>query len=510
MTLRFLFGLTLCVFLASCTSNFSQALETSITGRVAALFDDIQDDPVRLRIFLRDMPKGGDLHTHLSGTPYAEEFLKWAEDRAFCIDTEALSIEPPPCDWPEAESTEQLRKTDPALYGQLVDAMSVRALLSGRPTDESGHQQFFGSFDRFLSIVSVEQDLALVSAQRAAAEDRVLYLELMYNPSAINGYAFAGVEADWNDDLARAFERLAPDLPEIVRAARTDADLIETSARQTMQCVSETPEPGCATDVAFNCYGLRLLPAEQVFRQLAACFALIDADPRFLGVSLVQPEDDPNAVINYDLHMRMVGFLSDQFPSAKVSLHAGELTLGLVPGYALRDHIAKAIDIAGSDRIGHGVGIAFELNSRETLARMAREEIAVEINLSSNRIILGVLRDNHPLNLYRASGVPIVLSTDDLGVLRTDMTEQYVRAAIEHGLDYAALKAASRNSAHYAFLPGESLWVGEVGGPVVSACLKRGGATCLAYLSAHPKAALEFRLEQAFEVFEADIVNWTP
>jgi hypothetical protein len=32
---------------------------------------------------------------------------------------------------------------------------------------------------------------------------------------------------------------------------------------------------------------------------------------------------------------------------------------------------------------------------------------------------------------YRAHGVPVVLSTDDEGVLRTDMTNEYVRAVRE-------------------------------------------------------------------------------
>jgi adenosine deaminase len=87
------------------------------------------------------------------------------------------------------------------------------------------------------------------------------------------------------------------------------------------------------------------------------------------------------------------------------------------------------------------------------MARMAREGIAVEINLTSNDVILGVKGEVHPLGLYRRHGVPFVLSTDDAGVLRSDMTAEYVRAVREQGLSYRDLKQASRNSLTYSFLP---------------------------------------------------------
>jgi adenosine deaminase len=49
------------------------------------------------------------------------------------------------------------------------------------------------------------------------------------------------------------------------------------------------------------------------------------------------------------------------------------------------------------------------------LAEMRTRPVVVEINLSSNNIILGVHGKNHPLATYLAAGVPVVLSTDDAG-----------------------------------------------------------------------------------------------
>ena len=75
----------------------------------------------------------------------------------------------------------------------------------------------------------------------------------------------------------------------------------------------------------------------------------------------------------------------------------------------------------------------------------------VEINLSSNAIILGVHGKNHPLATYLAAGVPVVLSTDDAGVSRINMTNEYFRAVHDQGLDYPTLKAIARNALIHSF-----------------------------------------------------------
>ncbi|MBL8740952.1 MAG: hypothetical protein JNK04_07660, partial [Myxococcales bacterium] len=44
-------------------------------------------DRAALEAFLAAVPKGGDLHNHLSGAVYAETYLDWAQDDGDCINT---------------------------------------------------------------------------------------------------------------------------------------------------------------------------------------------------------------------------------------------------------------------------------------------------------------------------------------------------------------------------------------------------------------------------------------
>jgi adenosine deaminase len=262
--------------------------------------------------------------------------------------------------------------------------------------------------------------------------------------------------------------------------------------------------------VRFQAVAIRNLPRAVVFAQLLYAFAIADADRRYVGVNIVAPEDGPVALADYDRHMAMLRFLGQRYPKVSMSLHAGEMTRGLVPAAALRDHIAKAVD-TGARRIGHGVDISYETDAPALLARMARERIAVEINLTSNDLILGVRGADHPLALYSAAGVPTVLSTDDQGVARSDMTNEYVRAATDQGLSYAELKRMARASIRYSFLPGESLWRADALETPGTACGgvnptgPQPGGSCGRLLASSEKAREEWKLERAFTAFEVRI-----
>ena len=109
----------------------------------------------------------------------------------------------------------------------------------------------------------------------------------------------------------------------------------------------------------------------------------------------------------------------------------------------------------------------------------------VEINLSSNDLILGVRGKDHPLPVYRKHGVPVALSTDDEGVSRSHLTEEYLRAALTYDLSYADLKEMARNSLEYSFLPGASYWRdGAYRLPVAACSAGRQSEACREILEA--------------------------
>jgi adenosine deaminase len=171
-----------------------------------------------------------------------------------------------------------------------------------------------------------------------------------------------------------------------------------------------------------------------------------------VGFNLVQPEDYPVPIRDFSLHMAMIDVLHPLYPEVRITLHAGELTEGLVPPEALRFHIRASIEQGHARRIGHGVSVMHEDDARGLLRMMAERGVLVEIALSSNDVILGVRGSRHPLRTYLDAGVPVALVTDDPGVSRTTLSREFQRAVEEHGLDYWTLRRVARSSLEHAFV----------------------------------------------------------
>jgi len=172
-----------------------------------------------------------------------------------------------------------------------------------------------------------------------------------------------------------------------------------------------------------------------------------------VGINLVMPEDGYVSMNDYALHMKMVAYLHTAYPKVHISLHAGEIAPGLVPYEGLCCHIRLAVEEAHAERIGHGVDVMYEDRPHELLKEMAAKHVMVEINLTSNDVILGVSGKDHPFPIYRQFGVPVALSTDDEGVSRIDLTNEYVRAVETYNLTYPELKQMVRTGIEHSFLP---------------------------------------------------------
>src|SRR4051812_11689344 len=89
--------------------------------KTARYFESIRNQPLLLHAFLQQMPKGADLHNHLSGAVYAETYIQWAAQDGLCVDRNALWFTPPPCDPSSGKPAASVALQDSTLYGRLLD-----------------------------------------------------------------------------------------------------------------------------------------------------------------------------------------------------------------------------------------------------------------------------------------------------------------------------------------------------------------------------------------------------
>jgi len=476
--------------------------------RAARAYEAARANPLDLDAFLRRMPKGADLHNHQDGGVYAESYIRVAAEDGLCVDlaTHAFVAPHGACGAGQAAAAQAF--SDQNLYNAIVNAMSMRSFMptSGR----SGRDHFFDTFDKF-SVPSRSHAGEWLDeiATRAAAQNEQ-YMEIMVAQD-FSHIARIANQIGWRDDLAQLRDvLLAQGLRDDVAKARADRDEAEASRRAIEHCGTPEEAPACKVTVRYIYYVLRDSPKEQVFAQTLLGFEVGSADPRFVGLTYVQPEDNTRPMADYALHMKIVGYLHGVYPKVHISLHAGELAPGFVPPEGLCCHIRLAVEVAHSERIGHGVDVMYEDRPYDLLKEMAAKHVMVEISLTSNEGILGVTGKEHPLPIYRKFHVPVALSTDDEGVSRIDMTHEYVRAASTYALSYADLKQMVRTSLEHNFLPGASLWrEPDAFTRAAAACASDSPGTakpspaCADFLKSSEKAQQQWELERRFREFEA-------
>ena len=142
-------------------------------GTAAEAFDAAAKSPPLLRAFLYRMPKGGDLHNHLSGAAYAEANIRAGAAAGGCVDPVAarmvFTAHCVPPNRPLSDAT-----TDAALNRTLVNAWSMRDFVPS--SGNSGHDQFFSAFARFGGAAPMG-DMAAEVVNRAGRRD-MRYVEL--------------------------------------------------------------------------------------------------------------------------------------------------------------------------------------------------------------------------------------------------------------------------------------------------------------------------------------------
>jgi adenosine deaminase len=157
-------------------------------------------NPLQLRQFLKKMPKGADLHYHLSGGVYAESFIRAAVEDGLCVDTKKLAFMQ--CAAGGGDKTIVLVSDaykNPSLYDQLINSFSMRSFVPYAGV--SSHDHFFDTFAKSGGTApSHKAEWVDEAAARAAAQNEQ-YMELMETPD-FSIAAKAASEVGWKDDFA--------------------------------------------------------------------------------------------------------------------------------------------------------------------------------------------------------------------------------------------------------------------------------------------------------------------
>ena len=284
-----------------------------------------------------------------------------------------------------------------ALAGQPLKR-PVASLFRTRTLDE-----FLANLDWVCSLVRSEQlahDVAMDFARYAAAEG-IAYAEVIVNPTHWQGMQ--------TDSLLAA---ICAGFDDAQAAGLCDLRLLPSVLRQ--QSLDEA---------------LRLVDIMQSLQQ-----------PRILGLSV-----DGNQARAVDSSERLApAFARAASLGFGRTVHAGESSGP--------EGVAAALDLLGARRIDHGVRAA---EDPALVARLASEEVTLNVCLSSNCHLLYPDVEAHPIRTLMAAGVRCTLNTDDPVVLGTTLCHELFWAANALDWDMAMFAGLQRNAIAAAFCSAE-------------------------------------------------------
>lgn len=487
------FRSVLCCLLVLCCS--------AVHADVNSFFNQINKNPNALYAFFKSMPKGGELHYHLWGGVYPETLLEFAAKGDYCINKKTYEISKASQHCYGVKSSDVNKQPD--VYAKVIKNWSLKDFVA-RKTSAFDH--FFNIFNKNGILITDYGPQILAKIIQGAAEQREQYLEIMILPDNGNSIRFGSLIKSINSFSEKKDKLINnKDFLDNISFAVFDPERILRQTRQELGCDILPQSPSCLVQVRFQFYVLREQPLDSIFAQALTAFETASrSNGVVVGVNIVQPENGINTLSDYRKQMEIFNYLHSLYPKVNIALHAGELAPESVAPKDMSFHIHDAVFTAHAQRIGHGVDIGFENNAETTLNYMAKQQIPVEINLTSNEKLLNVSGNKHPLNYYLAHNVPVTLSTDDEGIFRTDLTRQYVDAVLGHGLNYQTIKQINRNALTYAFMPGESIWVNPANAELIAECQDLNSNSCRDFVKNSEKARLQWQLEKELMDFEQE------
>jgi len=409
---------------------------TSISqaGDFDAQFEKLKQTatPEQLYHFLYAMPKGGDLHNHLSGSSITE----WLYDLALkqkkngyiyytkvkienCkpYGTNEFGSNPYLMLFVNLQESEykKLDKCEQSEYKPLKNLTEIekKAWLNSTRLDKKyeGRSEFFEThWERLRNLNTnpyLTADLLVRNMQAFSAEG----LEYLETQTGVRGYKHPDGSPFDTEEVYKIYKD---------RLAQKDAKATGVTVRLQYSL-------------------LRFIPnAEEDLKWIYAYAA--NHPDLYVGVNMVGREDNDKG---YPLRfLKTLRELRHKFHGVHLSIHAGEVD---EPNYHVRDTL-----LLGAERIGHGVNL---ITDPDTMRLMRYNHYMIEINLISN-LLLEYVHDysQHPFPEYLRTGIPVALSTDDRGMWDSNMTDEYYMGVTQFNLSWPELVGMGLNSLKYSFV----------------------------------------------------------
>lgn len=397
-------------------------------------FDALREsgDDLELYRVLYYMPKGGDLHNHLSGSNFPEWMYDVAlaeRERGYEYYTKVRinnCVAYGSNEFGAAPYYLMFRTISPTEFDQLSDCEKGEYKLLQDLTDREkagwmnsvrldqpyeGRNEFFGTHWARMHALGWNpwfQAEMLYLNMRAFADEGLSYLETQVSVHGMRQPD--GTPIPPADVVSILRDRLAAD-----------------DARDT------------GVTVRFQISVLRFRPdAEEILRTIYRF--VHDNSDLFVAVNMVGREDNDKG---YPLRfLDTYRELRRQYSGVRLSIHAGEVD---EPNSHVRDTL-----LLGADRIGHGNNL---ITDDDTMRLMRHGPYLVEVALISN-LLLNYVADyaQHPFPEYLRTGIPVALATDDRGMWDSTMTDEYFVAVREFNLSWEEVTTLSENSLQYAFV----------------------------------------------------------
>jgi adenosine deaminase len=372
---------------------------------------------------LRQLPKA-DLHTHLGGVLSAQEIIDTARAENPALEAEVLAA---------------------VACGDLAKLQALRKCLF----DNKEEKNFTAFYPRFLAFIAAFADKPHLFDQLVSGEfaDSGNYhgigIEQYQKLGDFQGSSLLQTKATLAAAVHAYAEKLKDDNVRYV-------EIRCSPYKYTRMSLSESEVVNSIMDVLdgyreYFDYRLiiiigRQAKIHQLLRSIASTLELMETNIRFrqklAGIDLAGSE---GARKPSELRAYFMPFLQQ---CLRITIHAGETESA--------ENIWEAVYHLSADRIGHGLKL---IEHSELLERFVDKHIGIEMCPSSNDQIVGFRNEPYPLKDYMNAGLKVSLNTDNVGISRTTLSNEFMKAAeLCGGLSLWECLVLIRNSLITAFI----------------------------------------------------------